>query len=98
MSLALVPLARFARDGRSEMFDNLGDQGLEPLFPPSFVELWDLFLWQYLFLHLKFLHVAPAELEGVIFDSLRVVRCCSWEIFQALGWPGQIFPYLCEYQ
>ena len=80
------------------MFDNLGDQELELLCPPSCVELWDLFLWRYYLLCPKFLHVALVELEDAISDSLGIVRCHSLVIFRALGWPGRIFPYLYGYQ
>ena len=78
-------------------FDNLEDQESELLCWPNSVELRDLFLRWY-FLHLKFLHVAPVELEGAIVDSLHAVRCHSLGIFRVLGWPGRIIPYLYGYQ
>ena len=93
----MVGLSGFSCDGMFLMFNNLEDQELELLCLPNSVEQRDLFLQWYL-LHLKFLHVARMELEGAIFDSLHVVRCRSLEIFQALGWPGRIFPYLYGYQ
>ena len=74
---ALVVLAHFSHNGRFVMFSNLGDQESGLLCPPSYVELRDLILWQYYFLHPKFLHEAPVELEDVIFDSLHIVRCRS---------------------
>ena len=95
---ALVVLARFSRDGMFVMSGSLGDQESEFLHPPQLVGLRDLFLRRYLILRPKFLHVALVELEGATFDSLRIVRCRSLEIFRALGWPGRIFPYLYEYQ
>ena len=93
-----VELVSSSRDGKSLMFDNLGDQESELLCLPNSMEQWDLFLRWYFLLHLKFLHVALMEPEDAIFDSLRVARCRSLMIFQALGWPSQIFPYLYEYQ
>ena len=98
MSQAVVGLSGFAHDGIFLKFNNLEDQESELLCPPNPVELWDLFLQWYFLLHPKFLHVALSELEGVIVDSLRAVRCCSLVIFRVLGWPGWIFPYLYGYQ
>ena len=74
---ALVVLAHFSHNGRFVMFGNLGDQESGLLCPPSYVELRDLILQRYYFLHPKFLHEAPVELEDAIFDSLHIVRCCS---------------------
>ena len=75
--LALEVLASFARDGSFPKFYNLEVQEWvsQPLF--CFVEVRDLFLRRYLFLHPKFLHEAQVELEGAIIDSLRTVRCRS---------------------
>ena len=80
-----VELVCSIRDGKFLMFDNLGDQELELLCPPSYVELCDLFLLWYFLLHLKYLHVVPMEPEGAIIGSLHVVRCRSLVIFRVLG-------------
>ena len=95
---ARVELVNSVRDGKFLMFDSLGDHELELLCLPNSVEQQDLFLWWYFLLHPKFLHLALVELEDAIIGSLRVVRCHSLVIFWALGWPGQIFPYLYGYQ
>ena len=85
---ARVELVSFICDGMFPKFGNLEDQESELLCPPSSMELWGelrgLFL-QWYPLHPKFLHVARIELEGAIFDSLRVVRCRSLVIFHVLG-------------
>ena len=98
LSQARVEHGSFICDGMFLMFDNLGDQESELLCPPNSVEQQDLFLRCYFLLLPKFLHVALMEQEGAIVDFLHVVRCCSLVIFQALGWPGRIFPYLYGYQ
>ena len=93
-----MPLAHFSCGGRFVMSNNLEGQESKLLCPPNSVGQRNLFLQWYLILCLKFLHVALVELEGAIFGSLHVVRYHSLGICQALGWPGQIFLYLCGYQ
>ena len=98
LSQARVEHRSFICDGMFLMFDNLGDQESELLCPPNSVEQRDLFLQCYFLLLPTFFHVALMEQEGAIVDSLHVEWCRSLVIFRALGWPGQIFPYLYGYQ
>ena len=81
----MVVLAGFTHDGRFLKSYNL--EGREWVFRPllQFVEVRDLFLWQYFLLCPKFLHEAHMELLDAIVDSLRIVRCHYMEIFRALG-------------
>ena len=85
VSLAWVVLTSFVRDGRFPKLYSLEVRGLVSQPPLGFVEVRDLFLRWYFLLHPKFLHEAQVEPEDAIFDSLRIVRCCSLVIFRVLG-------------